>query len=90
MGKILGLDLINHPDLAALPENAVRIACEYWKSHNLNELADQDDIEAITHKINGGLNGLSDRITYTNRTDMTLSPLFPKDADGRIADNKGT
>lgn len=90
LGKILGLDLLNHPELAATPEIAVRVACEYWKTRNLNVLADQDDIEAITRKINGGLNGLADRTIYTNRADMVLSPLFPKDEDGRISDNQGT
>ena len=89
MGKTLGLDLLNHPELAATPEVAVRVACEYWKSHNLAALADEDDLEAITRRINGGTNGIADRKIYTDRADMVLSPLFPKDEQGRIADNKG-
>ena len=60
-GAALGLDLENNPQLAAAPENAVRVACEYWKRNNLNALADADDISAITRRINGGLNGLEDR-----------------------------
>jgi putative chitinase len=60
-GAALGLDLENNPQLAAVPENAVRIACEYWRRNNLNALADRDDIEAITRRINGGVNGLADR-----------------------------
>lgn len=56
-----GLDLINHPEIAADPENSVHIACDYWGSHCLNPLADADDIVAITKAINGGLNGLADR-----------------------------
>ena len=90
MSSILGIDLIKDPDLAATPEIAVRVACEYWKTHNLNALADQDDLEGITRRINGGINGIADRTIYTNRADMALSFLFPKDEEGRIADNKGT
>ncbi|MFN3892019.1 MAG: glycoside hydrolase family 19 protein [Beijerinckiaceae bacterium] len=61
MSRKLGLDLVAKPDLAADPEVALRIACEYWKSRNLNALADKNDIVAITKKINGGTNGLADR-----------------------------
>jgi putative chitinase len=60
-GAALGLDLENNPQLAAVPENAVRIACEYWRRNNLNQLADADNLEAITRRINGGVNGLADR-----------------------------
>jgi putative chitinase len=60
-GTALGLDLENNPQLASVPENAVRIACEYWKRKDLNTLADADNLEAITRRINGGVNGLADR-----------------------------
>lgn len=69
-GSLLGLDLVNNPDLAAKPENSVKIACEFWKQQTqharmtgvtMNQLADRDDITTITLRINGGLNGLTDR-----------------------------
>jgi predicted chitinase len=65
-GQLLGLDLVNHPELAEQPANAVKIACEFWKQNtragvSMNQLADKDDIEAITRRINGGVNGLEDR-----------------------------
>lgn len=65
-GGYLGLDLENNPELAAIPENAVKVACEYWKRTTrngvtMNQLADADDITTITKRINGGLNGLTDR-----------------------------
>jgi putative chitinase len=56
-----GLDLLNHPELAADPEHSVHIACDYWGSRCINPLADADDIVAVTKAINGGLNGLPDR-----------------------------
>ena len=89
MSAILGVDLVNHPELAATPEISVRVACEYWKTNGLSALADDDDLEAITKRINGGYNGLEVRRAYTDRVDMALSQLFPKDEQGRIADNKG-
>lgn len=61
-GKALGLDLINHPELLERPENAARAAAWFWSSKGLNKLADNDNIKAITAVINGGDNGLTDRI----------------------------
>lgn len=60
-GDKLGLQLEDHPDLAAEATNAVRIALEYWGANGLSSLADRDDIRGITRRINGGENGLSDR-----------------------------
>ena len=62
-GGLLALDLVGYPDLAAEPENALRIACEYWRSRNINACADADDVVAVTKKINGGTNGIADRRT---------------------------
>lgn len=62
-GTAIGLDLVNHPELAALPENAARIAAWFWMTHNLNPLADADDCVGVTKVINGGSNGLQWRQT---------------------------
>lgn len=60
-GKRIGIDLERHPEIAAIPSIGLHTALEYWKVHGLNELADADDLEAITRRINGGTNGLDDR-----------------------------
>jgi len=78
MSQILNVDLVGNPDLAATPELAVRTACEYWRTHNLNALADQDDIKGITLRINGGYNNLNDREIFCDRADNVFSLLFPK------------
>lgn len=39
----------------------------YWDTHNLNALADKDDVEAVTKVINGGYNGLDDRKRYLKK-----------------------
>lgn len=62
IGKAIGVDLIADPELAATGKVSVQTAIYYWNSHNLNVLADHDDIKGITKKINGGYNGLEDRI----------------------------
>jgi hypothetical protein len=38
-GKLVGLSLVDHPELAEDPEISVLIACAYWKRHGLNQLA---------------------------------------------------
>lgn len=66
-GELLNLDLVNHPEWAADPQVAFRIAGAFWKTHGLNELADQQEFETITRRINGGLTGLDDRLKFYHR-----------------------
>jgi len=72
-GGLLGLDLINNPEIAATKEVGFRIAGLFWKSHGLNEFADQQQFETITRRINGGLNGQADRVMYYERAKRVLS-----------------
>jgi putative chitinase len=72
-GDKIGVDLVSNPALAADPENSVRTALEYWKDHGLNVLADQDMIKAITRKINGGYNGLDERLSYLVKVKLLLN-----------------
>lgn len=60
-GQMLGIDFENHPELLTFPSIGLIAACAFWTTHRLNELADADNILAITKKINGGTNGLGDR-----------------------------
>jgi predicted chitinase len=63
-GKLLGIDLVGQPELAATPAVGFQIAGAFWKSNGLNELADAGDFLKITKRINGGTNGLEDRRKY--------------------------
>ena len=74
-GKALGVDLVNNPTLAAQPALSLKIACEYWKRHNIDADCDRDDVQAVTRKVNGGLNGLSDRITFTQKAKAAVARL---------------
>jgi|GEM_PF-425385 len=59
-------DVVGHPDLVA-DRYAVHSAVYFWTSRNLSSLADADDVEAVTQRINGGLNGLEDRRHFLER-----------------------
>ena len=61
-GRALGVDLLANPELLAEPELAARSAGWFWQSRNLNVLADSGDFLALTKRINGGTNGLADRL----------------------------
>lgn len=58
----LDLNLIDHPELLERPEFAAASAGWFWFGHGLNDLADQDDFVSITRRINGGTNGMDDRL----------------------------
>lgn len=58
----LDIDCVEHPELLELPVNACRSAGWFWKTHGLNELADAGDQVKVTRRINGGTNGLADRL----------------------------
>jgi predicted chitinase len=81
-GQLLGLDLVNNPTIAATKEVGFRIAGQFWKLNGLNELADQQRFTDITRRINGGINGLPDRIKYYERAKCVLSV---DDADAPVA-----
>jgi putative chitinase len=78
-GKRIGVDLVSNPERAASPENAVRLACEYWNDRKLNALADRDDVNGITKKVNGGYNGLTDRKAYLARAKRLFAGPLPLD-----------
>jgi len=61
-GEELGIDLINNPDYLSTPEGACLSAGWFWHTHGLNQLADANEIEPMTKKINGGTIGLENRV----------------------------
>lgn len=72
-GKLLGVDLVAAPERAAAPDVAFRIAALYWANRGLNELADAQNFREITRRINGGFNGLADRLKYFERARAVLA-----------------
>jgi putative chitinase len=71
-GTDLGLDLLDQPELLEKPEHAALSAGWYWDWKNLNALADMDDFKGVTRKINGGYNGMDERLMYWKRAKARL------------------
>ena len=60
-GSSIGVDLLSDPNLLSDPKYAALSAGWFWNKKGLNDLADANDIETMTKRINGGLIGLDDR-----------------------------
>ena len=60
-GASVGMTAEEAAEYVATPAGAIESACWYWNSRNLNEIADTDNVVAMTKKINGGTIGLEDR-----------------------------
>ena len=65
--------LISNPEVLELPAAACRSAAWFWQSHGLNELADAGNFERITKRINGGTNGMADRLDFWERAKKVLA-----------------
>ena len=70
--KYKGFDVVSTPELLERPLGAVKSSMWYWQAHGCNELADGDNLRAITKKINGGYNGIAQRREYLKRAKLAL------------------
>jgi putative chitinase len=70
----LGVDVVSDPDQVA-DHYPADVSGWFWNKHNLNALADQDGLTAITEVINGGTNGLSDRLFWLGKAKNVLMPV---------------
>jgi putative chitinase len=66
-------DFEDEPEQLERPRWACLSAAEYWAGAGLNALADKGDFEAITKRINGGLNGQADRLQRWERAKQALA-----------------
>lgn len=66
--------VIDDPDLVAT-EYAVHSAVFFWDKNKLNDIADKDDVERLTRRINGGVNGLAHRKELLNKANGLLAML---------------
>lgn len=72
-GKFVGVDFTIMPSLVAQPKYSALAAGWFWNRSKLNSYADKDDFKTITKKINGGYNGLADRIKHWQRCKAVLN-----------------
>lgn len=64
--------LLALPELLEQPQWAAESAAWFWEQNGLNELADRDQFNSITRRINGGLNGLEERLQFWARARAVL------------------
>jgi len=72
-GQALGVDLIAKPELLSTADLAARSAGWFWRINDLNKLADAGDFVKITKRINGGTNGLDDRMALYEAAKTALA-----------------
>lgn len=78
VSKAFGENFVAHPERLAQSPTSELVSCWWWKTHGCNEVADSGDFEALTRRINGGTNGLSDRIELHRRAKRVSRWLVPK------------
>jgi predicted chitinase len=61
IGKAIGVDLVNNPDLLTDPKVSAAAAVAFWKLHVSSSAAQAGDVRTVTQAINGGQNGAADR-----------------------------
>src|SRR3546814_18993058 len=57
----MGVDLVADPDSVADMPFALQTELIFWRDNSVNSWADDDDVEGVTQRINGGTNGLDER-----------------------------
>jgi len=73
-GKDLGINLLEDPDyVSRSPVGAIESALWFWTVNNLNSYADRDDLKGQTRKLNGGFNGLEERLKYYEEVKRVLA-----------------
>jgi len=65
-------DFVRNPDAVNTDPWEGLVPLWYWDTNNLNRLADQGDVETITKRVNGGINGLADRIDHLVRLSLVV------------------
>lgn len=66
-------DFEAEPSALSLPEWAAWSAADFWADKGLNALADAGDFERITRRVNGGTNGLADRVARYETAQQVLA-----------------
>lgn len=75
VAKDLHIDCVNHPELLEQPHYALLSALWFWKKNNLNILADKDAFTELTKRINGGTNGMADRLEWLRKANKYINTL---------------
>ncbi len=59
-------DFVTVPDMLAEPRWGALAGALFWRRNTLNRFCDSRDDVLLTKRINGGTNGLAERLHYSN------------------------
>ena len=76
LAETTGLNCVNDPASVATYPLALVSALVWWDRNDMNTLADQGladaNVETVTRRINGGTNGLNDRLNRTDKLKLLI------------------
>jgi putative chitinase len=72
IGKMIGIDLVDHPEQLEDPGQSFRCALAEFEASGCLPVADSDNIVMVTHKVNGGENGLPNRKLWLRKWKVAL------------------
>lgn len=87
VGQALKYDFISKPEDLEKPGPACFSAAWFWWFNRLNRLADIDAFDKITRRINGGTNGMEDRLKHWETAKAVLKVDLIKIDSPRNIDN---
>lgn len=87
IGDLIGLPLHDRPELAGEPGPGIEIAAAEFKRNGCLPFCDQDNLKAVTRRVNGGYTGLASRQSWYAKwgdvdfetTEHTEIPAYPDD-----------
>lgn len=71
--KHMGISLDQELVYVRTLEGSIEAACWFWVTNGLNDFADRMDVKGATKRINGGFNGLEDRINFVRKAMVVFS-----------------
>ncbi|MGB6691324.1 MAG: hypothetical protein WBE76_26115 [Terracidiphilus sp.] len=72
LAQTVQFDIVNNPDLVATPANALECGVADFVQCGCLPFAQNDDVNGVTQKLNGGLLGLSERTAWLARWKTAL------------------
>lgn len=92
IGRLVGLDLVDDPELARKSDSALEIAIGYWTKRNVNSVAgdaSEDAVKRVTKLINPSLVGLAERTAYFRKALKVFSATAAVPLEGGRAKQTG-
>jgi predicted chitinase len=79
MARALELDCVRNPRILATSPHSEIASGQWWNDHDCNAFCDRGDFIGLTKRINGGLNGLTERKRLFARAQQVARDLVPRD-----------